>query len=174
VPKEIAVVIGRFQLPELHGGHRAIIEYALRVGKEACVLVGVSPVATLKNLLPYSAVEQMIRAEYQGYYNDRLLHIHPLQDCPNEDLQWSMNIDRFLEQLFPNCNIVMVSGRDSFKPYYHGKHRPVKDYFGFNGDINGTTERENIMTSDPIESVEFRKGIIYGLGNHLLNTPEVA
>lgn len=166
MPK-VGVLIGRFQLPTLHEGHVALINHVLWNNDEACVLVGITPKPDLKNLLPYAAVEQMIRSRYQCEFSARNLHIHPLQDIPGEDLQWSLSIDRLLDALFPGYEIKLWSGRDSFKPYYHGKFRPVQDWYGFNGEINGTTERNKIIDAAPNNHQLFRAGIIYGLGNYL-------
>lgn len=164
--KTVGVVIGRFQLPQLHEGHLALIVHVMKQTDVACVLVGVGA-TNLKNMLPYPAVSQMIRREFPATYAKGELQIHPLLDIPGEDLQWSLSIDRFLQALYPQHDIQLWTGRDSFKPHYHGKYRPVLDWYGFNGEINGTIARDAIINGDPIDSPVFRAGIIYGLGNYL-------
>lgn len=167
--KTVGALIGRFQLPELHSGHRALIQHVSKQCDETCVLVGVAPQVSLKNLLPYAAVESMVRGTFLSLFQQRKLHIHPLLDIDGNDLQWSMYIDQFLTALFPGYEIQLWSGRDSFKPYYHGKFRPVHEWYGFNGEIHGTDARDAIMDGDPIDSKDFRAGIVYGLGNYLRN-----
>lgn len=167
MPKTVGVLIGRFQLPQLHDGHTAIINHVLKNCDETCILVGVTPKPDLKNLLPYPAVRQMIRGTYAASYAAGKLHIHPLLDIDGNDLQWSYCIDRLLTLLFPGYVVHLYSGRDSFKPHYHGKYQPVIDWYGFNGEINGTKERNRIIESNPADCASFRAGIVYGLGNYL-------
>lgn len=167
--RSVGVVIGRFQVPSLHGGHKAIINHVLEKEGEACVLVGVAGRIDggLKNLLPFPAIQQMIRSEWPLPHNTGRLHIHPLPDIPGQDLQWSLQIDRFLDLLFPYHEVTLYSGRDSFKPSYSGKYRPVVDWYGYDGNVNGSKLRDDIVRGDPVDSPVFRAGIIYGLGNYL-------
>ena len=165
--KVIGVVIGRFQLPNLHDGHKALINHVLAQSDKVCILVGVAAKTTLKDLLPYPVVEQMIRKEFHPVYAAGNLHIHPLLDIDGNDLQWSLYIDKFLGALYPHDTVQLWAGRDSYKPHYHGKFRPVKDWYGYNGEVNGTVVRGRIIEGNPIDCWQFRAGIIYGLGNYL-------
>jgi hypothetical protein len=174
--KTVGVVIGRFQLPRLHAGHQALINHVLSQSDVTCILVGVAQKITLKNLLPYPAIESMIRGDYSASYGAGKLRIHPLLDVDGNDLQWSAEIDRFLSLLFPGDNITLWSGRDSFKPSYLGKYRPVKDWYGFDGNTNGSEVRNKIIEGNAYDNEAFRAGIIYGVGNYLRSkeTPDVS
>lgn len=165
--KTVGVVIGRFQLAHLHRGHIAFIKHVAQTNDACCVLVGCAPQPDAKNLLPYPVIAQMIRNVFKSLHDAAKLHVFPLQDIPGEDLQWSMQIDRFLELAFPYHKIKLYSGRDSYKESYHGKFQPVESWYGYDGNVNGTMLRSNIMTGDPTDSYDFRAGIIYGLGNYL-------
>lgn len=165
--KTVGVVIGRFQLPELHDGHKALINHVAKENDVVCVLVGVSPRASLKNLLPYAATASMIRGTFREQHVRCKIFVFPLQDVEGNDLQWSMEIDKFLQLLFPAHYIRLYAGRDSFKSSYHGRFQPVVDWFGYNGEVNGSAVRNSIIDGDPIDSKDFRAGIVYGLGNYL-------
>lgn len=160
--KTIGVVIGRFQVPELHDGHLALLDHVIKTSDDICVLVGVCRNTSAKNLLPFDCVEQTIRTSYPAIF-----HVHPLLDIPGEDLQWSMQIDRFLELLFPCAEIKLYGGRDSFKTHYHGRHRPVIEYAHFDSGTNGTRIRSEIINGKPEDSPAFRRGIIYGVGRYV-------
>ena len=170
--KQVGIVIGRFQVPVLHAGHLALLRHVIANSDETCVLVGVTPKQDLKNPLPYPAVECMIRGTFHKEQAQGRLQIHPLPDIPGNDLQWSHAIDQLLGALYPYEQIKLWSGRDSFKPYYHGKHRPVRDWYGFNGEVNGTKERDEIIQGAPSDSLLFRQGIIYGVGQLLTQKPK--
>lgn len=165
--RSVGVLIGRFQTPALHDGHKALLRYVLGVRDEVCILVGVAPEQGLKNPLPYPAVEQMIRGEFQDDFTDRRLHIHPLRDVPGEDLQWSHQIDTFLQLLFPDQPLTLYSGRDSYKSSYHGRFRPVVDWYGYDGNVNASKVREEIVTGVPIDSEDSVVGSSTGSASSL-------
>lgn len=160
--KRIGVVIGRFQVPELTDGHLALLDHVLKGSDDVCVLVGVSPTVSVKNLLPFDCVEQVIRTSYP-----EIFHVHPLEDIPGQDLQWSMQIDRFLSLLFPRCEISLYGGRDSFKDHYVGRHRPVVEFQDFDTRVNATKLRSEIIHGKPEDSAAFRRGIIFGVGRYV-------
>lgn len=164
--KTAGVVIGRFQLPELHDGHKALINHVISQNDVTCVLVGVSLEQSLKNILPYAAIAQMIRGMYAKEYAAAKLFVFPIYDTPGADSEWSNAVDCFLRLLFPRHSLKLYAGRDSFKSSYEGA-LPVTDWYGYNGNINGTATRDKIMNGDPIDNPAFRAGIIYGLGNYL-------
>lgn len=160
--KKIGVVIGRFQVPELTDGHIALLDHVIANSDDVCILVGVSPTVSVKNLLPFDCVEQTIRTS-----NPEIFHVHPLEDIPGEDLQWSMQIDRFLSLLFPRCEISLYGGRDSFKDHYVGRHRPVVEFNEFDTGTSGTRVRSEIIRGKPEDSAAFRRGIIFGVGRYV-------
>ena len=162
--RSLGVLVGRFQVPQLHDGHLAIINHVAGSCDETCILVGRCKTPNLKNPLPYAAVAAMIRKDYEFAYGQGRLHIHGLSDIPGNDLAWSHRLDSMLNILFPDYSIRLYSGRDSFKASYHGRHRPVIDWYGYDGNVNGTRSREEIYSMAPLNSAEFRKGIIYGVG----------
>jgi bifunctional NMN adenylyltransferase/nudix hydrolase len=163
--KTAGVVIGRFQLPELHDGHKALINHVISQNDVTCVLVGVSLMPTPKNPLPYPAVAQMIRGTYAKEYTTAKLFVFPIYDTQGDET-WSITVDCFLKLLFPQHTLRLYAGRDSFKSSYNGE-LPVTDWYGYNGNINGTGTRDRIINGDPIDNPAFRAGIIYGLGNYL-------
>lgn len=159
--KRIGVVIGKFQVPELHEQHIALIQHVMNVSDDTCVLVGTDP-NNPEYLLPFECVEQSIRTDFV-----ELFHVHPLVDVPNNDLNWSMQLDRFLQLLFPFAEITLYCGRDGFRTRYHGKHRPVTVWSGNDPKVSATRIRESIISSAPVDSPIFRAGIIYGKGNYV-------
>lgn len=108
-----AVIIGRFQSPYLHEGHKHLINSALNHPgiNDLFIFIGTQEKIDERN--PYSFEERqvMIQEEYPyamtGY----------LPDIPNNDLMWSRSIDEILIQL--NAPVLFGS-RDSFYSHYKG------------------------------------------------------
>lgn len=163
--KRVGVVIGRFQTDELTEGHIALIKHVQKCNDDVCVLVGVAPKIDIRNLLPFECVASAIRDEFPG-----LFHVHPLRDIPGKDYEWSRQLDRFLELLFPFHEITLYGGRDSFKKHYRGIHIPVTEFTEFDLGTNATARRMEIINGRPEETAAFRRGVIYALGNFHVQT----
>lgn len=158
----IGVVIGRFQVDDLTDGHVALIDHVKNNSDDVCILVGVAPERTARNPLPYVCVAQNIRNNYPGFF-----HIHPLPDVPGNDLQWSHYVDMFLKYLFPDAEIKLYGGRNSFADRYHGRHRPVVEFIDFDTSVTATAARSEIVNNKPEDNPAFRRGVIYAVGNYV-------
>ena len=74
----LGVVIGRFQVPELHDGHRHIITQASK-HQRALVFVGIHPnLLTRDHPLDYPFREAMIKSEFPN------VMVAPLSDQPTD------------------------------------------------------------------------------------------
>lgn len=153
--KRIGVVVGRFQTPFLHEGHRHIIETALSRHKTVLVVLGsVRSLATKRDPLDYAARRAMILGEYPDV---RVVELHDSK----LDSIWSENLDRKIEAEFPGAKATLYGSRGSFIPYYMGIHKCVT-LRPKNADISATKIRENIVSS-PENSESFRKGAVYAI-----------
>src|SRR5688572_27292483 len=96
VPKEeydVGVIVGRFQVPTLHTGHRSLINHVTKNHDKVVIILGVSPVLnTLNNPLDYEARAQMIQEAYPN------IVVLPLLDQQNDSL-WSSSLDRLLDNI---------------------------------------------------------------------------
>lgn len=41
--EEVGVVVGRFQVPDIHEGHHSLLEYVLSKHNKVCLVLGVAP-----------------------------------------------------------------------------------------------------------------------------------
>lgn len=148
--KTVGVVIGRFQLANLHEGHKYLIDIAKKESDELCILLGSNGGAhTKRNPISFLHRKDMILEHYPD------AKVFEIFDSPSSG-QWSKNVDSLLEENFKNKTISLYGSRDSF----------AKDYFGnFNviniepiHNISGTELRNKI--SDPKDKESFRLGII--------------
>jgi bifunctional NMN adenylyltransferase/nudix hydrolase len=149
---EIGVIVGRFQIHELHEAHRMVIETVINNHKKVLLFLGVSPaIGTTRNPLDFASRQAMIQAEYPG------IVIVPLPD-QRSDILWSKTLDSRVREAFPNGNALLYGSRDSFIPYYSGK-LPTKE-LEQTVYVSGTEIRK--LASEEIKaSPLWRAGAIY-------------
>lgn len=155
---EVGVVIGRFQVADLHEGHRYLINEAFRHHRKVIILIGCAPILGTKyDPLDYPTRERMLRAAYPDAL---ILPIHDQLD----DKEWSKSVDKTIRGVVPNLTgASLYGGRDSFKEHYFGEFHAV-DVESNVRYQSGRDQREDIgkvvrSTSD------FRAGIIYSTQN---------
>jgi bifunctional NMN adenylyltransferase/nudix hydrolase len=160
----LGVIIARFQVPELHMGHRFLIESVLEQHEQVLVILGANgnhPVGgkhtkfgampNNRNPLSYEMRKQMLLAAYP-----RLL-IEQVLDC-RSDQQWSERIDSCISELHGGTGAVLYGSRDSFKSYYSGSHPIVE--IEERPSPSGKVIRAAIGL-ESFNSTDFRKGVIY-------------
>lgn len=131
--QKTAIVVGRFQLPTPHEGHRELINHAIKNSDKLVVVIGdVDSMFTDKNPLPYEIRHNAIKALYPNAEVRRIL------DHPRDD-EWSENLDKIVSQYE---NPTLYGSRDSFALVYTGKY-PV----------------EIIDTKSTVSSTDIRKQI---------------
>lgn len=155
----VATVIGRFQVDELHKGHRHLIDTANNNHQSLLILVGtgISGQPTRKYPLPFDSIKTMIN---QSYPNATVLK---LEDIPASDEEWSNQVDYMI--LLSNHDtkeVKLYGSRDSFIPYYKGRFECVEVEEIYK--ISGTKIREEISRSVPTNR-EQRKGAIWSVNN---------
>jgi len=153
---KVGVVIGRFQVPELHQGHLDIFKRALFENGKLLVLIGNSHVIhTRRDPLDYQTRCRMI----QGCFPEAMISFVKNKET---DEQWSQDIDKIIRELCLLDTPTLYGGRDSFIPYYHGKNKTVEV---FSYDTSSGTELRDCVVNIPVDSIDFRKGIIYSAYN---------
>lgn len=153
---DIGVIVGRFQVPELHAGHIKLFELVGSEVKNLLVLVGVAPaLGTKENPLDFTSRARMIQSTFPTAI------VLPLLDRPT-NAEWSKNLDLLIRTTFPMGSVALYGGRDSFVKDYKGHHKIVR-VEEFN-DSNGTDIRKDAGKTI-LNSADFRAGIIYSTQN---------
>jgi bifunctional NMN adenylyltransferase/nudix hydrolase len=155
---DVGVIVGRFQLPELHEAHQNLIRHVCDNHEKVIVVLGLSPlVGTQVNPLDYEARKQMI------------LDVFPevttlfVKDVNNDEL-WSKRLDERLNDLLtPSQTAVLYGGRDSFISHYTGRF-PTRE---LHQDVwvSGTEIRKSIAKASTHGNAEFRRGAIWAAFN---------
>lgn len=148
------VIVGRFQTPHLTDGHKFLIDSVYKLHKSIIIFVGVhKSQSTKRNPLDFINRKLMI----QNYYPGAI--VLPINDHINDNV-WSENLDKAI--LTITNNAILYGSRESFLSYYSGRFS--KEQIHSTLQDNATDIRKSII-STPINSDDFRKGVIYGVSN---------
>jgi bifunctional NMN adenylyltransferase/nudix hydrolase len=152
--KTLGVIVGRFQVPTLHEGHRTLFETVLKENTDVLVILGVSGgQPTDRNPLDIKARECMLHEAY-GAFNIMIRHIF---DKPSNEV-WSYELDSIIEGIANGRKVTLYASTDSFAPYYSGKY-PVKELPEVT-TVRGKEVRKQLKDVPDINE-DFRKGMIY-------------
>lgn len=149
----LGVIIGRFQVDELHEGHIDILLETSNTNNQMLVVIGLGPCkCTIRNPLDYDTRRRMI-LEY--FPNAKVAYINDLKS----DADWSEVLDNLVSKYSIGFDTVTLYGcRDSFIKHYSGKfptQELVQRIF-----ISGTEIRKRIAAQSQ-NSKAFRAGCIW-------------
>lgn len=151
------VIVGRFQVNELHDGHMELFRAVRARHNRVLVFVGVSPTgSTKRNPLDFETRKRMIQAKFPEFT------VLPLKDVMTDEM-WSKSLDEKIREVVDYGDVTLYGGRDSFVPHYHGSYTPVELALP-----PGTLSGEDIraaLTNNVMESSDFRAGVIYAAMN---------
>lgn len=149
------VVIMRGQIPELHAGHRALIDYAIAANDQVLVLVGYNDVRCMPgNPLTVSQRIHMIQEAYPGQ-----ISVLPLPDSKESDpvignRNWSLAVDAVIRGYVTNDQVTLYGGRNSFIPAYSGVYstEEVPEVLGVSAtDVRTRLSANSILTKEQRE-----------------------
>ena len=149
--RSIAVVVGRFQVPEPHPGHRHLLDTASGEHDELLIILGSSSTPSPRNPLPFEIRKEMLL----GYYpTATVLEIVDLHD----DEKWSHQLDAIIAGHCAENDAVLHHSRDSFAQHYRGRY-PTKEVPELPGH-SGTDMREMVPSH---KTADYRRGFIKGI-----------
>jgi bifunctional NMN adenylyltransferase/nudix hydrolase len=151
---EVGVMIGRFQTPYLHEGHTSVLDRVCEMHSNVVVFLGIPRIQnTKRNPLDFATRRKLIQEKYPEVI------VMALPDHRSDE-KWSENVDNTLATIFPEKAAILYGSRDSFIPYYSGKHKT--EMLEQVASHNATEIRAN-ASSEVLDSEEFRAGVIYGI-----------
>lgn len=147
----IGVIVGRFQVHELHEGHKALIESVIQNHDKVLIFLGVSPAkGTKNNPLDFKSREQMLHESYPD------LSVLPIKDVHNDE-EWSKTLDEKIREVFAIGAVTLYGSRDGFIPHYKGQFPTVELQARFK--ISGSDIR-NSLKDKSVADKNFRHGVI--------------
>ena len=148
--KDLGVVIGRFQIPELHEGHVGLLDEVARRHEQLLILVGHNTIRfNTDDPFPFHIRKQMLESRYPR------ATVLPLMDSPVSNEHWSSTVDSKVAIVSGNGKAVLYGSRDSFIPKYSGRY-PTEELTELQ-HVSATQVRAltgSMMVDDPL----FRKG----------------
>jgi len=154
---DTGVIIGRFQVAELHEEHRRLIETVKEMTGNVIIILGNSPLlGTTSNPLDFRSRKAMILETYPD------IEIQYIKDMAS-DHRWSEVLDGKIQDLTPmSSRVALFGSRDSFVSHYHGKYDTVE--LEAERFISGTEQRQKI-SRETKNSLDFRSGAVYSAFN---------
>lgn len=152
-PNTVGVVVCRFQVPQLHKGHLRLLNTVRNECEKLLVAVGVSPGGASRNdPMDFKTRAAMLQSQFPDAV------IVEIKDRPS-DKAWSADLDKIIGKHFPNHEVILFGSRDSFLPFYTGRH--PKKYIRPEALVPTGTELREETSSRVLDSKEFRAGVIY-------------
>lgn len=151
---DVGVIVGRFQVPELHDAHKELIQHVCDQHDKVILFLGLSPLmVTRENPLDFEARKQMI---LECFPDVNVLYI---KDMPSDHV-WSVKLDEMIEDLVtPSQSVMLYGGRDSFVDKYEGKY----DTTVLESEVyySGTAIRQDVSRRSVKASPDFRAGVVW-------------
>lgn len=154
---DCGVIIGRFQVADLHTGHRQLIDTVMSRHRKVVILLGIAPLAnSINNPLDFESRKQMLLAAYPS------LTILYIKDVNNDDL-WSRRVDAIIRDVLSPTQIALLYGsRDSFIKHYSGRYDTYE--LPTEHTQSGTAIRQEIGR-EAKNSADWRAGVIWASRN---------
>lgn len=154
---DVGIIVGRFQVHELHEAHRDLIESVMKRHDRVIIFLGLSRLRnTKRNPLDFNSRKQMINELYRD------VEVHYINDEPTNET-WSKSLDSQIKKwLSPEQTALLYGSRDSFISHYKGKHATCElepEVY-----ISGTQLRKTI-SSKTMGNKNFRAGVIWASNN---------
>lgn len=165
---KVGIVVGRFQVSDLHSGHLALLTKANEENERLVVFLGISrSPPSEREPLDFRTREIMIHESFPS------ATVMPLIDNES-NLSWSRMIDNLTHSAFPETEGTIYGGRDSCLDFYLGNFEKKTIE---NIDLGSGTESRELDSRIYSYTPEFRHGSIHAinrLGDRSIMATDVA
>lgn len=147
----IGVIVGRFQVDELHEGHLNLINSVIGNHDKVILFLGVHPIPNTEyNPCDYKARELMVQELFPT------ISIVSIKDV-NNDEEWSKTLDSKIREIYPMGDVTLYGSRDGFTNSYKGQFTTIQlqDRFKISG-----SEIRKALSNKVISNKFFRQGMI--------------
>lgn len=138
------VIVGRFQVPELTSGHKALLKLAMEQNNELLVVIGTTAVrGDPHDSLPFDIISDMIATFFETEFPRHTFPtIFGLQDHPS-DREWSKRLDFEIQDVIDDdkdAKVTLYGGRNSFINVYSGIYKTTS--VDLTDNSSGTSHRQ--------------------------------
>lgn len=154
---DVGVIVGRFQVHDLHDGHHDLIQSVVERHQKVVIYLGSTPgvLVTRNNPLDFQTRRVMVNTHYPD------VNVLPMPDMPR-DVDWSDELDRRISEVIDPASALLYGSRDGFASAYTGKFPVVE--LAARRHVTGTSIRKQVSHAVRA-SAEFRRGVIYAAFN---------
>lgn len=152
------IVVGRFQTHCLHDGHMELFRIVRGRHSRIIVFLGCNKVGpTRHDPLDFETRKKMIQVKFPEFT------VLPLRDKKTDE-EWSSDLDERISDAVGEIpsEVVLYGSRESFAPFYHGRHKVKELEIEVPASLTSTNIRAK-LTNQVMESPDFRAGIIYSM-----------
>lgn len=151
---DVGVIVGRFQVHELHDAHLDLIQHVCEQHDKVLILLGVSPLpSSVSNPLDFESRKQMILEKFPD------VSVLYVKDQGSDEV-WSRKVDEIINDFgMPGQTNVLYGSRDSFIAHYTGRF-PTRELLP-ERILSGTEVRRQIARSRTRATADFRAGVIW-------------
>ncbi len=154
---DVGVIVGRWQVDDLHKAHARLIEEVKAQHKKVIVFVGLSDIlGSTIDPLDYPTRAAMLLHHHPD------ITVLPIQDVLGCNEEWSKSLDAAIRAVCPVGKPLLYGGRDSFVRRYTGEFPTVE--LDVLRHPSGTDIREEVGREVRASS-DFRAGVIYSTFN---------
>ncbi len=152
----LGVVAVRFQVPDLTPGHQHLLDTVVARHDRVLVVIGERPARRQKNhALDYELRAMMVRSQYPMVETVKFYDV-------GSDGAWNIHLNNLVQSHAGPDGAVLYGGRQSFVDTYDGEFDTCD--VGPYDSPSGTQTRAKVAET-PINSADFRAGVIYGVVN---------
>ena len=154
--KDIGIIVGRFQVNELHPGHIELIEAVKANHKRIVIFLGIAPaLVTRNNPLDFVARKEMLVNRFPD------ISVLSIPDMFS-DKDWSAELDRRIREACPIGSVMLYGSRDSFVKSYFGNFETAE--LPAHAQVSGSEVRREV-SQEVKSSPDFRAGVIFAAYN---------
>src|SRR5581483_7740491 len=163
----LGVVVGRFQVPELHEAHKALFEFVSKHSSYILPVIGFNKFREYRPSArePLSATSRMYILQKSNLPGTILSKVILMPDC-SSDQEWSNELDLAIEAVQGEFGlqeepVMLFGGRDSFITHYFGKFPTFEVKLKGLEEVSGTDTRLKLISDSNFYNLDFVKGYIY-------------
>lgn len=121
--RTIGVVLGRFQLPRLHAGHKTLVRKVQELHEQVIIVIAETPISfNRKNPLTGKLRKALLEAEYKEQVSKGTIQVVVLKNNESDEI-WSVNFDQLLNDTAPDAGgFVIYGARDNSLKHYSGRY----------------------------------------------------
>lgn len=167
-----SVVVGRFQIPELHEGHITLLKKAYdESDKNLIVILAITDdIPSLKN--PYNVAVRKTIIEDSTLSNKYFVNTYASIKDYESDHVWSHHLDIIIDSLTDKQEVKIYHSRDSIKNHYFGKYPLVA--VKCKGKLCSTEVRNKVISNSVYLNTKIRREIyLRGLSDGIKHANKV-